>query len=139
MGGPDLSDAEGAKANKDMSGKQSQPSPDPSSAPTPRVLAAKYLTQFIGASIFTLKRVAGDEALKVIGSKSQFREKLAMWYSKWVVRIAQRNVDFGISLRNKSDEAFHYKWAVESPEDRVKWEVLNRLHRVLNDANKQKQ
>jgi hypothetical protein len=114
-------------------------SSSPSPKIDPKVLAEKYTKQFIGASIYTLKRVLGDEALKVIASKMQYREKLALWYSRWVVRLAQRKVDFGISLRNKSDEAFHYKWAVESPEDRVKWEVLNRLHRLLNDANRQKQ
>ena len=50
--------------------------------------------------------------------------------------MAQRNVNYGIALRNKADEAFHYKWAVENAGDPVKWEVLNRLHRVLNEANK---
>jgi hypothetical protein len=111
----------------------------PSPGPEPKVLAAKYLSQFIGASIFTLKRVLSDEALKVIAAKLEYREKLALWYSKWVVRLAQRNVDFGISLRNKPDEAFHFKWALESTDDRVKWEVLNRIHRLLNEANRLKQ
>jgi hypothetical protein len=50
--------------------------------------------------------------------------------------MTQRNVDFGVALRNKADEAFHLKWATEVSEDQIIWEVLNRLHRVLNDANK---
>jgi hypothetical protein len=115
-------------------------SPGPSPKVDLKVLAEGYLRQFIGASIFTLKRVLGEEALRVVAAKSQYKEKLAIWYSRWVVRIAQqRKVDFGIPLRNKPDEAFHFKWVVEGNEDRVKWEVLNRLHRILNEANRQKQ
>ena len=100
------------------------------------VLAEKYSKQFAGASIYILKRVISDEALKVIAAKNQYREKLATWYSKWAVRMVQRNVDFGISLRNKADESFHYKWAVATSVDRIQWEVINRLQRVLNEANK---
>lgn len=108
-----------------------------------RPLAEKYSKTFVGASNFTLKRVLGDEALKVIAKKLEYREKLALWYSKWAVRTNQRGIDFGISLRNKSDEAFHYKWVLDTVasgrEDRIKWEVLNRLHRLLNEANKTRQ
>lgn len=103
------------------------------------VLAEQYSKQFVGASIFTLKRVIGDEALKVIAIKSEYREKLALWYSKWVVHMSQLNVDFGVPLRNKPDETMHYKWVLDNSNDRVMWEVLNRLHRVLNEANRQKQ
>ncbi|MEO5970768.1 MAG: hypothetical protein ABIQ95_12650 [Bdellovibrionia bacterium] len=90
------------------------------------------------ASIFLLKRVLSDEALKVIASKNAVAKNpgLAAWYAKWAVHMTQRNVDFGVTLRNKADEAFHLKWATEVSEDQIVWEVLNRLHRVLNDANK---
>ncbi len=104
-----------------------------------RILSEKYSKQFVGLSIFTLKRVAADEALKVIASKSTYKEKLALWYSKWAVHMSNRNVDFGLALRNKPDEAFHFKWAVMSSDDRIKWEVLNRIHRLLNEANRHKQ
>jgi hypothetical protein len=90
--------------------------------PKPVVLSAEeYSKLFVGASIFTLKRVLGDEALKVIASKRDFPGKLALWYSKWVVRIAERHakVDFGIPQRNKPDEAFHYDWAIGAPEDQL--------------------
>lgn len=102
------------------------------------VMAEKYARRFVNASIFTLKSVLGEEALRVIASKNAYREKLALWYSKWVVRTIQRKVDFGIPLRNTADEAFHYKWALQNNEDRIRWEVLNRIHRILNEANKQK-
>ncbi len=112
--------------------------PQPSANLSP-ILASNYSKQFIGSSVFTLKRLIGEEALKVVEVKSEYREKLALWYSKWVTHMIQRNVDFGVSLRNKVDEPFHYKFVLDSSEDRVKWEILNRLHRVLNEADKQKQ
>lgn len=120
------------------------------------------LENFGLASLFTLKRVLSDEALKVLAAKGNVartavgssgavapaaepspgkseespRVKLAGWYSKWAVHMAQKNVDFGVALRNKPDEAFHFKWATEVSEDQIIWEVLNRLHRILNEANK---
>jgi hypothetical protein len=118
-----------------------------------------HLENFGLASLFLLKRVLSDEALKVIASKSSGptpkasetapkgdvaeaksedspKAKLAAWYSKWAVHMAQRNVDFGVPLRNKPDEGFHFKWAGEVSEDQITWEILNRIHRVLNDANR---
>jgi hypothetical protein len=109
-----------------------------SPAPTLQTLSEGASKQYVGASIYTLKRVLGDEALLLVASKNEFRERLAFWYSKWVVRMTQRNIDFGLALRNKPDEAFHYKWALNTSEDRIKWEILNRLHRVLNEVNQQK-
>jgi hypothetical protein len=125
-------------------GKVPEPGAEPSlSSPVPKpdinTLADRYTKQFVGASIFTLKRVLGDEALHVVADKKQHPEKLAMWYAKWVVHMAARGVDFGIALRNKPDFQFHYDWAIKAGQDRIEWEVLNRIHRVLNEANKQKQ
>jgi hypothetical protein len=116
----------------------------PESQPSPRKIdvaeaAPRYSAQFVGASIYTLKRILGDEALKVVAAKKDFREKLALWYSKWVLHACSRGVDFGIPQRNKPDEAFHYQWAMSNTEDRLDWEVLNRVHRILNEANRQKQ
>jgi hypothetical protein len=101
------------------------------------ISAAGYTKLFIGASIFTLKRVLGEEALKVVSAQNSYPEKRALWYSKWVVRIVNRKVEFGLPLRNSSDENFHYRWALANSEDKLKWEVLNRLFRVLNEANKE--
>jgi hypothetical protein len=108
-------------------------------SPEVKALSERYIKAFVGTSIFTLKRVIGDEALRVLSAKKDSGEKLALWYSRWVGHMASRNVDFGIALRNNPDEQFHYKWALTAGEDKLKWEVLNRLHRVLNDANRQKQ
>jgi hypothetical protein len=115
----------------------------PFEAPSPKPVDKKALTEqytrlFLGASIFTMKRIIGDEALKVMAIKREYREKFAQWYSRWVVRMCGKGVDFGLALRNKSDEQFHYNFALGISEDRLQWEVLNRLHRVLNEKNRSK-
>lgn len=98
-------------------------------------LEKEYAQIFVGASIYTLKRVLGDEALKAIAAKNDYREKQAEWYAKWVVRMAGLGVDFGLPLRNKADEGLHYRWCLAVSTDRMTWEILNRLHRVLNAKN----
>ncbi len=89
-------------------------------------------------SIYTLKRLLGERALQLINAQASHREGLAQWYGKWVAKICQRSIDFGVPLRNRSDEAFHAQWAMNNSEDRLKWEVLNRLHRVLNEMELKK-
>lgn len=113
-----------------------QETPQP---PDLTLLASEYSAQFVGATIFTLKRVIGDEALKVIEAKYEYSEKFAFWYSKWVVRLCSYSVNYGLELRSRPDEAFHYQWAAKASRDRLTWEVLNRLHRLLNEANSPKQ
>jgi prophage antirepressor-like protein len=91
---------------------------------------------FIGASIFTLKRVLGDEALLLMEEKQKNSAEFARWYSQWVMQMVQNySTDYGLSLRRKSNRNFHTLWALEASPDQIKWEVLNRLHRVLNEAN----
>jgi hypothetical protein len=80
----------------------------------------------------------GDEALRVLSTKTSSPEELALWYGKWAANMASRKVDFGLALRNKPSPEFHARWARQAPPDRLKWEVLNRLHRVLNEAERRK-
>ncbi len=101
-------------------------------------LSEQYSNQFVTISLFTLKRVLGDEALRVIDSKLSDRAQLSLWYSRWVVRLIQAKVEFGIPLRNNPDEDFHFKWAITSSGDSIKWEVLNRIHRLLNRVDRRK-
>ncbi|MBI3542409.1 MAG: hypothetical protein HY075_03930 [Deltaproteobacteria bacterium] len=86
----------------------------------------------ITKSPFYMKRRIGEEVLKTIDLKKEYREKLATWYARFTVFLNKRGVDFAVPLRNKTDEYFHYKWALDAPEDRLKWECLNRIHRVIN-------
>lgn len=141
---PSLADGvtviEYGKPGVPAAGSSAVPSVRPSLGPQAlAALAEKYSRQFVGTSIFTLKRLIGEEALRVIVHKREYPEKLALWYSQWVVHMTARQVDFGIPQRNQADEGFHYKWALSAGEDRIVWEVLNRVHRTLNEANRPKQ
>lgn len=83
-------------------------------------------------SQYTLKRRLGEELLKTIELKKEYREKLATWYGKFTVFMNGKGVDYGIQQRNVKDEYYHYKWALDADEDRLKWECLNRAHRLMN-------
>ncbi|MBI4924654.1 MAG: hypothetical protein HY843_01905 [Bdellovibrio sp.] len=96
----------------------------------------EYFKLFFNASIFTLKRVIGDEALKVIASKENSKENLAAWYGRWTIKLTQYKVSFGCELRDTGSELFHRKWAQNVSVDILRWEVLNRLHRLLNEKNR---
>ena len=99
----------------------------------PKKLTTQYRNVFLGASFFTLKRILGDELLKLVEAKSGYKENLALWYSKWAVGSNQKiKIDFGLRLRNSNDEKFHYAWALNASPDAIRWEVLNRIHRLMN-------
>lgn len=97
-------------------------------------LERRYLSLFQQASIFTLKRVLADEALRLMAEKQKARQ-LGVWYGDWVARMCELNVDFGLKQRNQADATFHREWIKGTTQDRVQWEVLNRLHRILNAKN----
>ncbi len=86
-------------------------------------------------SFFTLKRILGEEILKTVDLKKSYKEKLATWYGKTVLLLNKYGIDFGIAQRNKSDETYHYRWALYNDEDRIKWELLHRVHTILNSSN----
>ena len=122
----------------------SSPSPSASASPSSAVTAdpgvvdrleRKYLTDFADSSIFTMKRILGDEILRLVDEKRRNPKDLQAWYGQWVVRMAGKGVDFGVPLRNTADAAFHTKWAASADPDRLKWEVLNRIQRILNAKN----
>jgi hypothetical protein len=94
-----------------------------------------FAAVFAKSSFFTLKRVLSDQAIQVFSFHAGEREKLATWYSRWAGKLAESGVDFGLEPRNRKDESFHYQWAMANSNDRVLWEVLNRINRVLNEVN----
>ncbi len=95
-------------------------------------LAEHYEKLFARASFFTLKRVLADEAMKVFAIKASSPDALSEWYGAWASRTSKLGVNFGLELRNRGDEKFHADFAKKAAPDRVRWEVLNRVHRVLN-------
>jgi hypothetical protein len=105
----------------------------------PSELEVRDPAHYANASIFTLKRVLGDEALKVIRARIANPEDLAAWYGPWAARFARLQIDYGLPLRSNTDPAFHRKWLVDEMKqpngaDYVVWEILNRVHRLLNAA-----
>jgi hypothetical protein len=124
----------------DYPGVSPKPSSSPSSSapakPAERALVLKYYNDFSGASFYTLKRILGDELLKLCAEKSadskNGQKDLAKWYGGWVNRMDGLHVDFGLPLRNNPDAEFHQGWAMSVSADRLRWEVLNRVHRVIN-------
>jgi hypothetical protein len=108
-------------------------------ASTPRpdlaVVRGRVGALFAGSSIYTMKRVLGDWALRVMALRlEESPERMRDWYADFAARASKKGVDFGLGLRNESSREFHRKWADQATDDQIRWEVLNRLHRILNAA-----
>jgi hypothetical protein len=82
-----------------------------------------------------------DATVRLVGTPEQGRSvSLGQWYSEQAARLGGMGVDFGLTLRNRADAGFHHEWYVglierlpmETAKDRVLWESLNRVIRVLN-------
>lgn len=97
-------------------------------------LSNELLSIFIGATPYTLKRVLAEEGLRKLDELASSPGELGQWYAAWVIRLSSTPVDFGLEQRKKPDFDFHFNFSQKMSLDRVKWEVLNRLHRLLNDA-----
>ncbi len=98
-------------------------------------LIAQYEKEAIPLSTYTLKRRLGEELLKTIDLKKAYREKLATWFGKFTFFINKKGTNFGIQQRNVLNEYYHYKWALDTSEDRIKWECLNRIHMTMNTTS----
>jgi hypothetical protein len=95
-------------------------------------LRAQFEQEGITKPHHVLKKRLGEELLKTIDLKHEYREKLATWYGRFSVFMNKRGVSFGLDQRNKQDEYYHYKWGLNADEDRLKWECLNRVHQLMN-------
>lgn len=98
--------------------------------------ADAYSRIFVGASVFTLKRVLSDALLGVAREKQSSPEVFHRWYAEKAVYLNKMGVDFGLSERNSNELEFHRSWALRAPEGLAKWELLNRIHRILNQFQK---
>ena len=111
-----------------------KPSPQKSMDPQVEALAMRDEIErvFLEANLFTMKRVLCTEVFKVFALKKQRRPDLASWFGKWAARVAGRGVDFQYEERNSTDSQSYDDWAFGATTDRIQWEVLYRLHRMLN-------
>ncbi len=100
-------------------------------------LKAQYEQAALSKSFFTLKRETVAEALRMMELKRDYHEKFATWFGKFVLFTNGKNVDFGLAERNANEEQTHYRWALTHTDDQVRWEVINRIHRLFNAAAKQ--
>lgn len=99
-------------------------------------LISEYAQKAVNKSLYTLKREATLQAIKTMDTRKAYKDKWATWFSKFSVSTNARGVDFGSPERNKSDEQAQYQWALDASEDRVKWEVFNRIHRLFNGTGR---
>lgn len=92
---------------------------------------SELIATFKSSTLFRLKRILGDEALKFMREFPD-HTSLAYWYAGWAVSMCDYKINFGLKQRNNPDLIFHREWALRSSRDSLDWEVLNRLHRGLN-------
>lgn len=97
-----------------------------------RISREAYAKEHMESSLFTLKRILGEKVLKEANIRKADRERLAAWYSAFVGRWAKMGVSFGMPQRDRDDEAFHFNWAKDNNLGMIQWELLNRVHRVMN-------
>ncbi len=96
-----------------------------------------YLSTFIGATHFTLKRILTTEALKKMDEMKDSSGEFAQWYAKMAIRYSSYGLDLGLPQRSDPNFDFHFKFAQTMAMDRVRWEVLNRIHRYINLMNRE--
>ncbi len=97
-----------------------------------QALVSKYETR----SLFTLKRILGEEVLAYMEILKKDRSQLSQWYSETTLRWNSQGVDYGLEKRNSKDGNYHLRWAASNSLGRIQWEVLNRLHRMFNGVGR---
>ncbi len=95
--------------------------------------AEKYAVENMSTPLFTMKRLLGDRILKESIARKGDKERLASWYSGFVGRWSKAGVLFGHKQRDTGTEAYHYRWALDNNLGMIQWELLNRMHRIMND------
>lgn len=84
------------------------------------------------SSLFTLKRVLGEKALEAIDARKGDREAMATLFADLSLRWFADGIDLGFKQRNVRDREYFYNWSLRNSRGRIQWEMLNRLHRVMN-------
>jgi hypothetical protein len=91
-----------------------------------------YAKANMATPLFTMKRELGEKLIREADKRKDNKETLAAWYGALAARWARQNVDFGLPQRNKADEIFHFNWAKENNLGMIQWELLNKIHRLMN-------
>ncbi len=85
-------------------------------------------------SLFTLKRFLGDKLLDKIALLKN--KELNEWFADTATRWSHLGISFGHKKRNSTNRGFHYNWAKNHDRSRIQWEILQRMHRVMNHYGK---
>lgn len=110
-----------------------------------QALALEFQTFFQQSRHAVLKRVLSDAMMQKIDESIKNPKDFEAWYGAFCQRYAHLGVDFGLKLRNQNNPEFHVQWlqglnrmwGADTARDRVVWEVLNRVHRVMNSYQKE--
>ena len=94
--------------------------------------AGQYVKEKSDASFFTLKKEFGERILREIELRKNNRKELSKWFATLASRWAKLEIDFGLTERNKREFDFHEDWAMENSVGLLQWEILNRVHRIMN-------
>ncbi len=103
------------------------------SDPKVKEAAEKYAKENMQTSLFAQKRILGEKILSEIEKRKSDRAKLAEWYAGYASRWAKLGIDFGMKQRNDANADFHKNWAADNSLGLLQWELLNRMHRILNE------
>jgi hypothetical protein len=100
----------------------------------PKTVASNegYVKEYLNAPLFTLKRVLGEKVLEEAAKRKADSENLAAWYAPFAAKWSRIGIPLGNESRMRGDEGFHFTWAKENTLGLVQWELLNRVHRILN-------
>lgn len=98
-----------------------------------------WKTPLIGVSAFTLKRLLTEAALyewerRRLSSRHAAAQWYGNWASEWSARAAELGVKFGLEARHRAEATFHERFGNEANEDQVRWEIVNRVHRLINQS-----
>lgn len=82
--------------------------------------------------LFAMKRELAEKVIREADKRKDNKDTLAAWYSAMAARWAKLGVDLGLPQRNKAEEIFHFNWAKENNLGMIQWELLNKVHRLMN-------
>lgn len=94
----------------------------------------EFLAKFKDAPFFSAKRALGDALLSHLDEIANDHPRIAKGFSKFAERsiALDPKVSFGSKSRDESSVDAIESWAKTATLDSIKWEALNRIHRVLN-------
>ena len=92
----------------------------------------ELMKQYAGAPLFSLKRVLGEAMLSRLSALQEDRDARSRWYAEIVSRWSNLGVEFNYVTRNSKNYKLHKDWAHWNSLGRIQWEILYRVHCIMN-------